>query len=272
MNAKFGENNILLSGVRCLDLDLTLDCGQAFCWDKEEDGSWSGIAGGKYLNIKNTPEGFLLTGATKDDYENFWKQYFDLDRDYVSICDRLKSDSLLSKTVDDYYGIRILRQDSWEALCTFVISQNNNIKRIKKITQALSKEYGEKIGDYGWAFPSAEKLAELSESDFASLGAGYRASYLEQLSKGVAEGRIDLEAIKGMSLEEAREELMKIKGVGRKVADCALLFGFGFLEAFPIDVWMKRVMEYYPDGLPECFSGYQGVAQQYLFHWARHNL
>ena len=118
----------------------------------------------------------------------------------------------------------------------------------------------------------AERLARLTVEDFEALGTGYRAKYLERLAKDVASGEIDLQKIKSLDLEDARRELLKIYGVGIKVANCALLFGFGFYSAFPVDVWMKRVMEYYPDGLPECFKGVEGIAQQYLFHWARNNL
>ena len=134
------------------------------------------------------------------------------------------------------------------------------------------KKYGERITDDFYTFPTAEKLSTLTVADFEALGTGYRAKYLEKLSKDVATGKIDLEKIKALPLDEARSELLKIYGVGIKVANCALLFGFGFYDAFPVDVWMKRVMEYYPNGLPKCFEGIGGIAQQYLFHWARNNL
>ena len=123
----------------------------------------------------------------------------------------------------------------------------------------------------GFQKPGARKYT-LTVEDFEKLGTGYRAKYLEQLSKGVAKGEIDLQKIKGLPLNEARQELLKIFGVGIKVANCALLYGFEFYDAFPVDVWMKRVMEYYPNGLPKCFEGIEGIAQQYLFHWARNNL
>lgn len=266
------NNNITVSGVKCLSLDLTLDCGQAFRWEKQEDGSWSGCVRGVFLNIKKDGDDLIFNDTHRDDFENIWRDYFALDEDYVKICDALRGDSLLADTVDGYYGIRVLHQDSWEALCSFVISQQNNIKRIKKIIAALCREYGDDVGHGFFSFPSAERLSVLGEADFERLGTGYRAKYLERLSKQVASGEIELDKIKTLSLDGARAELMKIYGVGKKVADCALLFGFGFYDAFPVDVWMKRVMEYYPDGLPECFDGIRGIAQQYLFHWARNNL
>ncbi|MCR5207007.1 MAG: DNA-3-methyladenine glycosylase 2 family protein [Eubacterium sp.] len=266
-------NDIVVSGVDCLNLDLTLDCGQAFRWEKQEDGSYSGVAGGYFLNIyKNGDGGLVFKNTPEEAFTGFWAHYFDLERNYAEICDRLKSDSLLSSTIDAYYGIRILNQESWEALCSFVISQQNNIKRIKLIISRLCRAYGEDLGNGYYSFPSAEALSGLTVADFEALGTGYRAKYLERLSKDVASGKIDLAKIKSLPLEEARKELLGIYGVGVKVANCALLFGFEFYAAFPVDVWMKRVMEYYPDGLPECFEGIEGIAQQYLFHWARNNL
>lgn len=268
----YKNNDIILEGIKCLDLDLTLDCGQAFRWVKENDGSWSGVVKGVYLNISKINDTIILKNTTKENYENIWKDYFDFDKDYAAICNTLKQDSLIAPTVDEYYGIRILNQDSWEALCSFVISQQNNIKRIKGIIDRLCKTYGDDLGNGYFSFPSAKKLSKLSVEDFEALGTGYRAKYLERLAKDVTSGEIDLEKIKALPLEDARKELLNIFGVGIKVANCALLFGFGFYDAFPVDVWMKRVMEYYPDGLPECFNGIGGIAQQYLFHWARNNL
>lgn len=272
MNIICENNDIILKNVECLDLDLTLDCGQAFRWIKNADDSWSGVVKGTYLNISKRNNDIVLRNTTRSEYESIWKDYFDFDKDYVKICNRLKQDSLIAPTVDEYYGIRILNQDSWEALCSFVISQQNNIKRIKGIINRLCTQYGDEVCEGFYSFPSAERLSRLDVSDFERLGTGYRAKYLERLSKDVACGKIDLGKIKALSLDNARKELLNIYGVGVKVANCALLFGFGFYDAFPVDVWMKRVMEYYPDGLPECFNGIGGIAQQYLFHWARNNL
>ena len=272
MEIKKNDNSLVVSGVECLDLDLTLDCGQAFRWEKQEDGSYSGVAGGYFLNIAKENGNLVFNNTSMEAFEGFWINYFDLNRDYKAICRTLKEDELLSSTIDEYYGIRILNQEPWEALCSFVISQQNNIKRIKLIISRLCRAYGEDLGNGWYTFPSAERLAELGVADFEAIGAGYRAKYLEKLAKDVASGNIDLSKIKSLSLEEARKALLDIYGVGIKVANCALLFGFGFLSAFPVDVWMKRVMEYYPNGLPECFTGIEGIAQQYLFHWARNNL
>ncbi len=266
------RNGIILKGVECLSLPLTLDCGEAFRWAEQEDGSWSGAAYGKYLNIKEENGNFLLKDTSLEDFENVWRNYFDLDRDYAAICAKLKEDELVRETIDEYYGIRILNQEPWEALVSFVISQQNNIKRIKGIIKRLCDTYGEKICD-GWhAFPTSKTLSKLSVEDFEAIGLGYRAKYVKKLADDVESGVIDLAAIKAMDLDDAKKTLLSIYGVGEKVANCALLFGFQFIRCFPVDVWMKRVLQYYPDGLPECFSGYEGIAQQYLFHWARNNL
>ena len=266
------RNGIILKGVECLSLPLTLDCGEAFRWAEQEDGSWSGAAYGKYLNIKEENGNFILKDTSLEDFENVWRNYFDLDRDYAAICAKLKEDELVRETIDEYYGIRILNQEPWEALVSFVISQQNNIKRIKGIIKRLCDTYGEKICD-GWhAFPTRKTLSKLSVEDFEALGLGYRAKYVKKLADDVESGVIDLAAIKAMDLDDAKKTLLSIYGVGEKVANCALLFGFQFIRCFPVDVWMKRVLQYYPDGLPECFSGYEGIAQQYLFHWARNNL
>lgn len=266
------RNGIILKGVECLSLPLTLDCGEAFRWEEQEDGSWSGAAYGKYLNIKEENSNFILKDTSLEDFENVWRNYFDLDRDYAAICAKLKEDELVRETIDEYYGIRILNQEPWEALVSFVISQQNNIKRIKGIIKRLCDTYGEEICD-GWhAFPTSKTLSSLSVEDFEAIGLGYRAKYVKKLADDVESGVIDLAAIKAMDLNDAKKTLLSIYGVGEKVANCALLFGFQFIRCFPVDVWMKRVLQYYPNGLPECFSGYEGIAQQYLFHWARNNL
>lgn len=272
MNVKYENHDIIVSDIDCFNLDLTLDCGQAFRWEKQSDGSYNGVAGGYFLNIAKVEDKLIFKNTDKRSFDTFWINYFDLNKNYKKICDRLKQDDLLCSTIDAYYGIRILNQEPWEALCSFVISQQNNIKRIKLIIRRLCEAYGDDLGNGYYTFPSADTLSKLTIEDFESLGAGYRAKYLERLAKDVVSGKIDLDKIKKLSLEDARKELLNIYGVGIKVANCVLLFGFGFYSAFPIDVWMKRVMEYYPDGLPECFDGIEGIAQQYLFHWARNNL
>lgn len=266
------NGNIIVTDIDCLDLELTLDCGQAFRWVKNAENDWSGVAGGHYLNIVKSDNELIFKNTTKDIFDSFWSNYFDIDKDYKKICETLSNDELVAGAIKEYYGIRILNQEPWEALCSFVISQQNNIKRIKQIIDRLCKKYGDEIADGFYTFPSAEVLAEHTAEDFADLGLGYRAKYIEALAKGVAGGDIDLDYIASLPTDEARNELKKIHGVGNKVANCAMLFGMKFYDCVPIDTWINKALKYYPEGLPECFKGYEGIAQQYLFHWARNNL
>lgn len=271
MLIEYNQNNVTVRGIKCINLELSLDCGQAFRWKRVGDNIFDGVAGGYYLKIEQRGDTLIFYDTDKDAFEGFWINYFDLNKDYEKICATISQDEIIADTVKEYYGIRILNQDSWEALCSFVISQQNNIKRIKLIIERLCAQYGKRLDCGAYTFPSAQDLAHLSEADWQALGTGYRAKYLCALAKNVAEGTVDLDKIKAMPFEDAKKELLSIYGVGVKVASCALLFGFGFYQSFPVDVWMKRVMQYYPDGLPQCFEGVEGIAQQYLFHWARMN-
>lgn len=249
------------------DLGLCLDCGQAFRWVQNGD-EWHGVAYSKPLTVSQKDGKLIFSGCTEEDFENIWKNYFDLDCNYQKIVSSY-DDVYLKAAVSEYSGIRILRQEPWEALCSFIISQNNNIPRIKGIIDRLCESFGD--GESGQkAFPSAEKLATLTVEDLAPLRAGFRAKYIIDAAKKVSDGTVDFHKINENPIEFGREELQKIKGVGAKVAECTLLYGFHKTEAFPVDVWVKRIMaELYPDGLPECTKGSEGIAQQYLFHWRR---
>lgn len=260
------KNTFEITCPPVFDLGLSLDCGQAFRW-AEKDGKWHGVAYGKALTVEQK-ENKLILDCSAEDFESIWKNYFDFDCDYEKIVSSY-DDNYLKTAVSEYSGIRILRQEPWEALCSFIISQNNNIPRIKGIVERLCESFGE--GETGKrSFPSAEKLAKLTVEDLAPLRAGFRAKYIIDAAQKVASGEVDFEKINEEPIEFGREELQKIKGVGAKVAECTLLYGFHKIEAFPIDVWVRRIMaEMYPDGLPECTKGTEGIAQQYLFHWRR---
>ncbi len=250
------------------NLELCLDCGQAFRWEKGENGVFSGVAFGKYLEIEEKNGELIFFNTTEEDFNSIWQSYFDLDTDYKGIVSKYDEENLI-KAVSTFSGIRILKQEPWEALCSFIISQNNNIPRIKGIVNRLCESFGEKVGN-SYTFPSAEVLSKLTVEDLAPLRAGFRAKYIIDAAKKVADGTVDFAKIESEGVEFGREELIKIKGVGAKVAECTLLYGFHKLEAFPIDVWVKRIMaEMYPNGLPKCVKGTEGVAQQYLFHFRR---
>lgn len=262
------QNRIIIEDFGSFDLGLSVDCGQSFRWAQNENGLWCGIVGGKYLQAEQTDEQIIFYTCNQD-FDSLWRKYFDLDTDYKSLCERLSDDEYLKAATTQCSGIHILQQEPWEALCSFIISQNNNIPRIKGIISRLCESFGEKT-DFGYTFPSAETLAALEPEDLAPLRAGFRARYIIDAARKVSNKEVDFEKIKNEPIEFGREELQKIKGVGAKVAECTLLYGFYKIEAFPIDVWVKRIMaEMYPDGLPESAKGIEGIAQQYLFHWRR---
>ncbi len=266
------QNGLLISGLQDFSLREILDCGQCFRW-LPQDGDetrWSGIAMGKRLEIQKMGEGeFLFLGTNQQEFEEIWADYFDLQTDYAALKSALCCDPVMAEATTYAPGIRVLRQNGWEALCTFIISQNNNIKRIRGIVERLCECFGEPV-DGGFDFPTAERLSQATLEDLAPLRSGFRAKYLLDAAKKVSSGVVDLSAIPSMTYEEAQAHLRQINGVGPKVADCALLFGFYRLDAFPMDVWMKRAMAtLYPDGLPENILPYRGIAQQYLFHYAR---
>lgn len=248
-----------------LNLPLTLDCGQAFRWEDTEKDVFLGVAYGKETKVQRTENGLLFIDTPEEDVKETWIKYFDLDTDHEKIISRLSNDPIIKNAWEKYGTIHILNQEPWETLCSFIISSCNNIPRIKGIIKRLSERFGESTGN-SFSFPSAEILAVKSEEDLAFLRAGYRVPYILDAAKKVANGEIDFEKIRTNSYGEARKELMKIKGVGKKVADCSLLFSLGFTDVYPIDRHIARATaEYYPDGLPNCFSPHSGLAQQYIF-------
>lgn len=267
------DGGVRIDGVDSFDLAQTLDCGQSFRWVEQSDGSFSGVAYGKYVTVKLEDDVLYIYNANKLDFENIWYNYFDLALDYTKIREEIrKIHPILAQASNYAPGIRILRQEPFETLCTFIISQNNNIKRIKGIVQRLCESFGNEIEQNVYDFPTAEHLAKLTIDDLAPLRAGFRNRYLIDAAQKVASGEVDLEKCYTADYDEARRELMKITGVGTKVADCTLLFGMHRLDAFPIDVWMKRAMEkLFPNMCAEDFGEYAGIAQQYIFHYSRMN-
>lgn len=252
---------------RLFSLKETLDCGQAFRWEQAdaEGKCWQGTAFGKILKLEESDDGILLH-CTAEDFENIWRAYFDLDTDYESIKSRLSLINPVLKEAADYApGIRILRQDPWEALCSFIISQNNNIPRIKGIISRLCDFHAE-----NGSFPSAESLAKLSEDELADIRSGFRAKYIISGAQAVRDDPELIPSLFALPVDDARKKLMTIKGVGPKVADCTLLFGFHMMDCFPVDTWMKKAMRILlPDTDPAVFGSDAGIAQQYIFHYSR---
>ncbi len=271
------ENYIEITGLDRFSIDKIFDCGQCFRFDPVGNGI-EGVAYGKVLRFEQESlDKVKIFGITKSEFDERFCRYLALDEDYSAvdsdIITRLNNDETIKKAIEYGSGIRILRQDRWEALCSFIISQNNNIPRIKKIIENMSREFGEKIDETHYAFPSAEALYNAGVDKIFELKTGFRAKYIYDAAEKVVTGKINLLAIDKMTTDEALEYLMQIKGVGLKVASCALLFGFNKTDAFPVDVWVKRVLEkYYPDGLDLTNLGaYAGMIQQYLFYYERYN-
>ncbi len=244
-----------------------LFCGQCFRWVEDADG-FHGIASGKYLRL--TKDGDVVTfHDTNEEDAAFWREYFDLDTDYGEIIKALSDDAFLKRACAEKSGIRILRQSPFETLISFIISQNNNIKRITGIISRLCENFGEKT-DFGYLFPTPAELKGITAEQLSPLRAGFRAKYIADAVEKVNSGEIDLDELYALDSDTAREKLKTIKGVGDKVADCVLLFAYHKTDVFPRDVWIKRTTAaLYPDGLPECIKGREGIAQQYLFDYVR---
>ncbi|MCI8554014.1 MAG: DNA-3-methyladenine glycosylase 2 family protein [Clostridiales bacterium] len=271
MVVEYLPQGILVRDAGWLALEPTLNSGQCFRFSQREDGAWAGVAGRRPVVLRETEEGLLFEETTIGDFEGFWRFYFDLDRDYGAVEASFPQDERLRGCLRFAAGVRILRQEGFEALLSFILSQNNNLPRIRGIVERLCRLFGEPIrgGDF-YAFPAPERLAALKEEELAPLRAGWRAAYLLDASQRVASGEVDLAEIAALPLSQARERLQVIRGVGPKVAECVLLYGLGRLEAFPLDVWMKRAMAcLFPGWTPEDFGPCAGVAQQAIFHYCR---
>lgn len=287
------DNGVLIAeGIKDFDLDNIFDCGQCFRWEKTDDGMYAGTAHGKVAVMEYDSGSSVLKihGADEDDYRNIWHHYLDLDRDYSEIKKMLScKDEVIAKAIEYGPGIRILNQDKWETLVSFIISQNNNIPRIKKCINSLAETLGSMVGELNgkefYDLPSPEVLAGASLDDLAPCRLGYRAKYLIDTAKMVAEEGIEsLERLgtDEVSSDEAFDQLRRYSGVGPKVANCIALFSLGKMDRFPIDVWVRKVMnrlygmdegdmKAMADFAAEHFGEYGGIAQQYLFYYITHN-
>lgn len=275
------NNTIILDNLENFNIEQILECGQCFRFEKHNDMHYKIIAFGRILYIKQDGNTVIMYPCTMEDYENIWHNYFDMDRDYGEIINRLSEKDDIMKTACEYAdGIRILNQQPYECLLSFIISQNNNIPRIKGIISRMSEAYGTNLGD-GYAFPVLSQLNKATEEDLFALRMGFRAKYIRDCLDKLLSKEVYLENTDTLSTDELLIELLKIKGVGQKVADCAMLFSMGRREVFPTDVWVKRVMEHlYFEGnetdiktihafAKDKWGKYAGYAQQYLFYYAR---
>ena len=274
----------------CFSIPQICESGQCFRLDAVSEDTYELLAGSRYLKIrirenlaeaagrdgnrKANSQGETILYCTQEEYDTFWKEYFDLSvsySDYIGQIDEQDDD--LKSAAAFGGGIRILRQDTWEMIITFILSQQNNIPRIKGLIRALSERYGKKCetpeGRAYYAFPCAEELSRAAEEELRELKLGYRSKYICQTARMVAGGEIDLDALKEMEYTEARTELMRLSGIGGKVADCICLFALHQMDAFPVDTHIKKVLElHYPHGFPfEKYRGCAGVMQQYIFYY-----
>lgn len=284
------EQKYKLRNVKSFELRDIFECGQCFRWNKQEDGSYTGVFKNNVLNVKKNKDEIIFEGICENDIQQTVKNYFDLNRNYEKIKEQLsKIDQNMKKSIEYGNGIRILNQDLWETIISFIISANNNIPRIKGIIERLSEKYGDEIkykGNKYYTFPTPEQLKNVTVEEYRKLGLGFRDIRLYETTKMVLNKQVDIENIKNNpNTIEVREELLKLSGVGPKVADCILLFSdLKRFEVFPIDVWVRRVMnDLYIKNEDETkvnkkqiekianekFGDLAGLAQQYLFYWRR---
>lgn len=287
MNYNIIEENhkIIIKNMGDFEPKHIFECGQAFRWQVEEDDSYTAIHRIKVINVKRNGKDIIFSNTNMDDFKNIWYDYFDLGRDYGEIKKELSKDPILKEAINFGEGIRILNQDPYETTISFIISANNQIPRIKRSIELISQNYGESIGSYNnkeyFSFPSPEILASIDEKELEdNCKVGYRAKYIVNTSRMIKNKEINLDKLFQLPMETAKEILMKLPGVGPKVSNCILLFSLNKNEAFPVDVWVKRVMEnlYFKENTSikkisayaeENFGSLGGFAQQYLFYYAR---
>ena len=284
------EQQYILKNAKSFELKDIFDCGQCFRWNKESDESYTGVFKQNVIKVKKQGQDIFFKGICSGDIKNVVTYYFDLERDYENIKKTLSKVDINMKTSIEYgKGIRILNQDLWETIISFIISANNNIPRIKGIIEKLSKTYGNEIiwnNNKYYTFPSVNQLKDVTIEQYRKLGLGFRDIRLYETTQMILNKEIDLEYLKEeKDTLKVREELLKLSGVGPKVADCILLFSeLKRFDVFPIDVWVRRVMNdlYIKEEneekvskkkienlAKEKFGNLSGIAQQYLFYWRR---
>lgn len=283
------EQSYILENINSFNLIDIFECGQCFRWNKEDDESYTGVIANNVLNVKSIGNKIIFKGICKGNIQDIVTKYFDLNRDYTKIKNKLsKIDSYMKNSIEYGEGIRILNQDLWETIISFIISANNNIPRIKGIIERLSENYGNEIiwnGKKYYTFPTPEELRNVSVEEYRKLGLGFRDIRVYETTKMILNKEVDLKKLFNEDTETVREELLKFSGVGPKVADCILLFStLKRFEVFPIDVWVRRVMnDLYIKNEDEKkvskkqileiadqkYGNLAGIAQQYLFYWRR---
>lgn len=275
---------VCIENILPFNLQIVADGGQAFRWNKEDDGKYVGVVANHVIEIIQEHDKLRMDWNGNIDNIDFIMHYFDIKRDYKEIEAKMMKFEELAPMVEFCSGYRILHQDPWETTISFIISANNSINNIKRTIERICAAYGESIrykDKVFYTFPSPEALASTSEEELRKTKCGYRAKYIIETAKKVAKGEVDLYSLAKLPTEEIRKELIKLPGVGNKVADCIILYSMGKFDAFPVDTWIKRVMEHlYFEGRETSLSQIQkfaknrfgriaGFVQQYLFYYTR---
>jgi N-glycosylase/DNA lyase len=277
------KNKIIIQDIRDFDVNHIFECGQCFRWNKEEDGSYTGVVKNKVINVFQ--DGTRVEFNNIGDYETI-KEYFDLDTDYGAVKEALSFDQIMQEAIKFGYGIRILRQDEWETMISFMISANNRIPMIKRVIENLSACFGDYICSYRgkdyYTFPTAESLANAPVERIFECKAGFRSPRIKEAASRFLKERETIYNIKNMTYDEGLAYLKTYNGIGDKVANSILLFSMRHFDTFPVDVWIRRIMQtlYLSKDTrdkdikmfaEEKFGQYAGLAQQYLFFYAREN-
>lgn len=286
MNIIEKENRITVNGVKDFNIRHIFDCGQCFRWNKEEDESYTGVVKNKVINVLQEGNTVDFNNINSDDFQNSIKNYFDFDTDYETIKKTVNTDDIMAQAIKFGDGIRILNQDEWETMISFMISANNRIPMIKKVIENLSTSFGDYLGNYKgkdyYSFPSAESLAAAPVEKILECKAGFRAPRIKEAANRFLTERDQIYNIRNISYDEGLAYLKTYTGIGDKVANCVLLFSMRHFDTFPVDVWVRRVMQtLYVDKetkdadikifAEEKFGKFSGFAQQYLFYYAREN-
>lgn len=285
----YDKDKVVIKRVKNFNIRQIVECGQCFRWEKVEENNYIGIAYGKVVEVLQEGDSVTILNTNEEDFKTIWKGYFDLDKDYEKVKKELSKDEILSKSVEYGYGIRILNQEPFEILISFIISARNSIPSISKTIKKISEKWGEPIeykGNTYYTFPSAKKLDGVTVDEIRETGASFRSKYIvdtiQKINQSEENKEFDLEYIKSLNADECHIALQKFKGVGAKVADCIMLFSMNKTSAFPVDVWVKRAMIHFYNAeegslnkirifARNKFGELSGFAQQYLFFYAREN-
>lgn len=279
-------NKIITEISKDFNISHIFDCGQCFRWNKQEDGSYTGVVENKIINISQEDNKIIMDNITEDDFNDIFARYFDMDTDYTDIKNKINVDNIIDEAINFGHGIRILNQDEWETMISFMISANNRIPMIKKVIENLSEQFGQLIGNYRgkdyYSFPTAGEILKYPVEKIKECKAGFRSERIREAAIRFESEKNIIYDIKNKTYDEGLDYLKTYKGIGDKIANCVLLFSMKQFNTFPVDVWVRRVMqELYVDKsfsdreikqfAENKFGNHSGYAQQYLFYYAREN-